>query len=1138
PPPHPSDDASAAPAPQEHQQHANEPTTPTGTDAERGGLATDDDHGPLPHLPNPNTSATPPPPGRATGNAENKPGSRQPVGSLETERPKTESESTGASEDEAAGLRHGLPRKTSGQYEPDSAEPQTQPRMQPPVSKEWEALARRLAALRDPAPSGGDVPTPLQQEPVSPGEPGGDGSGGKAPEKQPSAASKSERDAELDKLSADDYEKLLYKTRQRFPRATEETILDEAYAHLKGDSEKVVKSAEPGGEREIALEKGPTPPDWKTQDLVKFDDESELPRSLEGFGHSKVTFRGLDLLGDDLKAALKPAAGEFAELERELMNNPHTFVDGRPFTFRAEDGGYRQVTLTVRNFGNWSRYTEPPKTPEAAEGEAAPEKKADEDTEGKTEGQTEEKAEEKAGEKSGEKAEEQTKQEKPESGQETKVDTEIRSRPGAGDSKTLGANRSYGASVPLGPAAGFASPYGSIGFSVRRMEPSYSYGTENRAQTSMTSVGKDSSHVHVDDLHITVETKSWDKNHNEITPERAGVPEKSTYAVRGGLMWRAPDSITHPVRPDRLPSAFTFAPGDRPRLYSPVSVDTDQHLLAWALQAFPEAKPGTAAHEDITAFVSPESLRTLLGPATTSTAMSQALFAGLGGQRSLGAIELKLEPVSAKLSTASDKSEVKKADANRMTATVERRSAQGGTVTATLGPAFSPLGDSRLKAQAAAVASVSSQRSESSTSGNNVESGRTLNSRGHAGLYDVAYRLKVRKLGGEWASPHPEGLPYQISAKLLMSRAEARRLAGWDDGTKLAEDAPAPKPPAYLLENDPVTFGPHAVVELDSGPGGGSSRDAAHRQKEGQDGQDAAAATSASLVEKVRDQMHRRLYEEYPELVLSPDEHTPQRFRYVKDAETGELVPKRFAGRAQDYANALRNTHKLHQALSQVQVESGLEALTSTGVSFELERLGQLYDGDLRPLDKEYVSVTLKATAANLRFDGVAHDLGQANNLASMRHGDSASTRTQGFAAGFDLGVSGGGDLGASAGFSARYGWSTSYGTTYGPMAATDGGVTSTGPQHLWTYDLQFHATATSFRRPRQAARVLSGQLMSLPWFVRPSEPIALLGSEPERFAGHVTIAVPAALSPTHAHPRPTAERKEQEAQPQEVPLG
>ncbi|MFD9561257.1 hypothetical protein [Streptomyces sp. NPDC059994] len=841
----------------------------------------------------------------------------------------------------------------------------------------------------------------------------------------------------LDDLSADAYERLLYSVRRRFPDLGDEAVRQRASEELDAVPRAVHASDDPGAERPVTLARDAVAPRHRPEDLVRFDDGAELPYNLRSAGHGALAFRGTERLIEELRADHRPAPGALEELRRELADNPHTFLHGRPFTFTTQDGGRHTLTVEAANYGDWSRYT-----PLGEEAKAAG---------------------------------------------DTKVDTEVRSRPGTGDSKSLGATRSFGATLPLGPGTGTVAPYASLGVTVRRKEPAYQYAFEHRAQTSSTAVGKDGSHVHVDDLYVRAVAAPLDRSGQPSGPVR-----ESAYRITGGLVWRAPDSAVRPVLPDRMPEHIRFAPGDRPRLFVPLDVAPGGDLYTWARTAFPEAGPDSAARRALDSFFSPESLRTLLGPATEATVLSEPLPADPAGAHWLGAAEMRLRPVSAALTAASDTTEVKKADTGRVSAVLDRRSTEGGGLTGTLGPAVTVPGLARqLRVQAGGALTWSTQRAESSFTGNTAEIGRTLTTRGHSGVYEVRYRVEVRRLGETWRSPRADGEPAHLTASVLMARDEARRLARWRRDLGHTEAAQEPRPPAYLPTAErPGTFGPHVVVALDA---------VAAPQDVGGE-----PVRRASLIQRVRDQVLESLWERHPRLVVRPDQDTPRSFR------EGRLLKDSAEA---DYANALRNTHKLYQALSQPQIESALERLTTTGLRIQLDRVGRVGDSGLGAALKEYVTVEVRARVRGPRFAGNQHDLGVANNVLSSVRADGASTRTQGWSGGLDLGVLGGDAYGATAGLSLRRGRQRVYGATYGPQLNPDGGIGSTGSQHLWTYDLDFEVSARSLRRPANAARVATGELLAADVFISHGTADDLLGARD--FGGELTLAVPAALAAT-----------------------
>lgn len=935
------------------------------------------------------------------------------------------------------------------------------------------------------------------------GAPSGDGHrpGGSSEEQQPQLSA---RDQALNALSADEFEKRMYRARRDRPDlTTDEALRDEVYRRINDPGVKV--------EKEVSLARpllaeGVAPPSGRSGAFVTFDDDAMLPTSLRGNGHGHITLRGVERLVDALTTRWRLHPDGAAQLNLLLSQSPHTLLGPRTLVLPTLDGGRREVTLSLDSYGNWRRFTEPtpPAVPDSAAQPAPGTGEGDSTT--NTASRTEEA---------------KTTTDAP-----VKVETELRTRPGATETKTLGTSRAFGLAVPIGPSGTPFGALGSVSLSGRRMEASYTYTQENRAQSSVTTVGKDGSHLHVSDLHIVAESLHvWDKKGRErpANQQQAGTADQQHYRIHDGVAWRVPDSVTDPAIPDRLPPAFAFAPGARPHLLAPLSVTTGTRLLDWALRNFPEAAPGSFLRRQLADLFGEESLRTMIAQSSGETVVTAPLFAGLGN-RSLGSVELRLVPVDATLLQASDNTEVKRADAQRSTGTTEKRNTQGAGVGLTVGPQFGLLQPpGALNLQVAGAAGLTTQRAESSYSGNTAESVRTLNSRGHSGLYDVRFRLEVRRQGGTWESPAPvqqsdraggvdpaEGGAF-LTATVQIPRADARRLAGWDDGTTPVPDAEAPPAPVYLTASNPTTFGLHAVVDL--APVGDAQSPPPH------------TSLTDALVDRIQAGLHRA----YPDLVLPPGTN-PAPAATTANGTTTTTTGDRSGGSDHTYNNAVRNTHLLRQALARTVLEGALDRLTSTGLRIPLEQLGTV--------NKRYVVVTVRAQATDRRFVGTHHDLGVANNVLSTRRADSATTRTHGWSVGFDVGLTGLDRFGGTGSVGYRYGRQTAYGMTYGPTLTPDGGITSSGSQHLWSYHMDFTAEASSFTRPRQIARTMTGELLGTRWFVKQTaETVDLLRTDrtgrtgtttarpsataiapapapaPAAVAGRVTVAVPASLS-------------------------
>ncbi|MFG3468542.1 glycosyltransferase [Streptomyces sp. NPDC047982] len=930
-----------------------------------------------------------------------------------------------------------------------------------------------------------------------PGGPGGDGSApaGSSGVRQPSA-----RDRALSALSADEYEQRMYRARRDRPDlTTEEALRDEVFRRIENPGVKVETTAL--APPLLSHGVGPLLQEGSGR-FVTFDDNAMLPKSMKGHGHGRITIRGVDLLADSVATQWRLRPDGLDELKRVLTQSPHTLLSPRTFVLPTVDGGHREISLAVESYGNWRRHAEPsaPATPDDV-AESAPSKDGNENEGSSTTPQAQEpRAAVPRTDASGtdaSKTDESKTDGTKAADAPVKIETELRTRPGATETKSLGTSRAFGVAVPLGPSAGSFGALGSVSLSARRMEAGYTYTQESRAQSSVTAVGKGGSHLHVSDLHIVVESSHvWDKKGREqrADQQRAGTAEQRRYRIRDGVTWRVPDSVTDPAIPDRLPTAFAFAPGARPRLLAPLSVTTETRLLDWALRHFPDATPGSFLRHQLADLFGEESLRTMIAQSSGETVVSAPLFAGLGN-RSLGSVELRLIPVDATLLQASDKTEVKKADAQRSTATTEKKNTQGAGIGISAGPQVALLQPAgALNLQVAGSAGLTTQRAESSYSGNTAESVRTLNSRGHSGLYDVRFRVELRRQGGVWESPvpaertgrvgrnDPDEAGAFLTATVQLPRADARRLAGWDDGTAPVPGAEAPPAPAYLSVSNPATFGLHAVLDLVA------------------TGDPRSVPPQVSLTDQLVDRIQAGLHHAYPDLVLAPRPDA---------AATGD----RNGGSDRKYNNAVRNTHLLRQALSRTVLEGSLDRLTSTGVRIQLEQLDSV--------NKRYVVLTVRAQATDRQFVGTHHDLGLANNVLSTRRADSATTRTHGWSVGVDVGLTGIERLGGTGSIGYRYGRQTAYGMTYGPTLTPDGGITSSGSQHLWSYDLTFAAEATSFTRPRQIARTMTGELLSTRWFVKQaagSVDVLTSGQVDGQAAqapvtGRVTLAVPASLS-------------------------
>lgn len=81
-----------------------------------------------------------------------------------------------------------------------------------------------------------------------------------------------------------------------------------------------------------------------------------------------------------------------------------------------------------------------------------------------------------------------------------------------------------------------------------------------------------------------------------------------------------------------------------------------------------------------------------------------------------------------------------------------------------------------------------------------------------------------RLAGGPWQTFHN-------SARMRLTRNEARRLAGWDDNAGLPPGAKEPSAPPFLTVDHPVTFGCLTKVKSLDWPAGETGDTAPHRRR-------------------------------------------------------------------------------------------------------------------------------------------------------------------------------------------------------------------------------------------------------------------------------------------------------------------
>ncbi|WP_406178170.1 hypothetical protein [Streptomyces sp. NBC_00996] len=807
-------------------------------------------------------------------------------------------------------------------------------------------------------------------------------------------------------------------------------------------------------------------PPSRTGEPVVFSDGSRLPAYLTGddsggtedvsYGHSHVTLRGTEdvvrEIGDrmDLVRPADPGRGDpLADLERALRTTPRVFrgdgYESPPFLDRH--GRVRVLKVTTRPLGNWERFTDVHGSP-------------------------------------------------------VKVDEAQRSQVTTGADKTVSTTFQGAPSVAIGPPAG-AAAYGRAG-GVLALNRSYRFGMQEQTLSQVETRMADGSHLHLDDVQYEVSLSGAPSSVSSGLPRPLSPGETYlTFAVRNGLTVRLSDSETSPDKPGRAPRTMTLGPQSDYRLVHTEGYGSLKDIRDWAL-ARAGAEPGTAAYDGIVRFFTSGSFHRMADRLAHGNVTSPPLFGEDDSRSPLGAFVVeRVVPGKARLLSETAAAELR----NTIQQTVKNERTLSKTYTqeinASLGPSFDLLGFFGPAANLRAMFGAFGRYGRSTThsgafggSGSRKIVGRAK--KVPTDLYLVSKTVYVRKTGDE------EATPFTTWSLDRMTRTEARRHAGWDDGTTLRRrHRNEPFAPAYLTKDNPAVLGmsrPEAFT-YDNG-------DPVHPKGAG-------TGPPLTLLASFTDQVIRAAARKYPGM-LAPLE------------ELGDPSDKRWRN-AERYRMALQNTLTVINTLSQHSVAGNLEALTTTGI-----RIG-LVDPDRFTRARRWIWIDGKLS--DRRYEGTQNDLILRGSAPGTERLDGAQNVVRAVEGGFDARVlvrdagkdnigwaSNVGAVQAGPRWSRQKGRRTGYGATvsYEPMAV------SAGPSHLHSYRLELTAQSGGHWRPRSLWRgIPSLGLLGTRFFVRREAEVDLLEKP---LTGRVVLSVPDEHTPDadpHTAPAETAPRIE-----------
>ncbi|MFE4453468.1 hypothetical protein [Streptomyces sp. NPDC056796] len=803
---------------------------------------------------------------------------------------------------------------------------------------------------------------------------------------------------------------------------------------------------------------------------ITFSDGSELPVHLTGdgdpetrwgaYGHSRVVLRGADQVLAEVTARAglvrgrddRLRDGALEHLARALRDTPQAFLgEGyRSPTFLDNHGLIRQLHVVTRPGLHWERFGD-------------------------------------------------------DAGSPVRFDSVHRSQVTAGSSAMQSSTVRVAPSFGIGPVPGGPSAYGRVGMAVK-FTRSFDYAMQDQTLQQSETRTSDTSHLHlVDVLYEVYVVSPAQRSTDEVFPGE----DHFSFGMRNGLTVRLSDSDTSPVPAERAPATLDFGTAPAPRFAHTEDFGPVDALRDWALSRL-DVRPEDSAYDEASGFFTTDNFRRIAQRAAQGAVPTRQLLGGEGDRTPLGAFVVeRIVPVTGVLLNESDAAELRLTVQQAVKNERMLSKGYGQQVSGSAGPSadltefFDDAAGLRL------MAGLYGQYSRTATHGSAF--GGTANRKivGQVKgvpteLYQVHKRVHVRRTGDR------ESTAFDVWSLDRMPLTEARRLAGWDDGTApLPTDAAPPVPPVYLTGDRPTVLGlsrPEAFLSDAAETYDGPAPDG--------DDADAVAPTTGdgprpTLLQEFTDRLIEALAARHPSMIAAL-------------SELGDPDAPRWSG-PRNYQVALQNTLTVINTLSFHSMAGNLETAATTGVEIGLVGPGFFTDAHRR--------VVVHAGLSGLRSDGGPDDSRTRYGTQATERADSVRNVVQGGEIGFDvsLGVRGSGpsprNLGAlTAG--PRAGRSTGHRTGAGSTASYETLHIGTGRSQRFSYRLDLRAQMSGFRRPTYLFRgVASAGLLGTHFFVVHEPPVDLIGGTAgDPVTGRVVLAVAdehLAVSGPHTAPRP-----------------
>ncbi|MFB7054887.1 hypothetical protein ACFCXT_17430 [Streptomyces vinaceus] len=770
------------------------------------------------------------------------------------------------------------------------------------------------------------------------------------------------------------------------------------------------------------------------------------------YGHSAVRLRGIDAVVTEIAGRSGVPDTTRVHLDQALRAQPRSFnaegYSSPPFT----DAGGRVRVLRVRTrpYGNWERFTDVHGTP-------------------------------------------------------VKIDEAQRSQVTTGAGRGVGQSVSLSGSVPIGPPAGPAA-FGRIGGSLGYTK-SFDYALQNQTLSAVETRMWDGSHLHLDDVQYEV----WLSGDPEprtggaVTWPRAFTAGEThfTFGVHSGLSVRLSDSETKsPGARGRVPSEMDLGPDTDYRLVHTEGYGPVAGIRAWAL-ARARVRTGSTAHNEISGFFTTESFHRMADRLAHGPVAGRPLMDEGADGTPLGAFVVdRVVPGRAVLLTESEAAEMR--NTIQQTAKAERSLSKGYSqeLNAAAGPSVDLLGGTGKPVTLRGVIGAVGRYVRSSTYGGVFGGSGGKRSANRAkkvptALYLVQKTVYVRAAG----DAEPTAFPTWSLDR--MTRTEARRHAGWDDGTTLrSRNGSEPFAPLYLTREDPAVLGmarPESFTHAD----GSQVRTTAGAAGAG----DAEAPApppppGPTLLQEFTDQVIRTTARRYPGMIAPLAELNAREGRWSD--------PDR-------YRMALQNTLTVINTLSHHSMAGNLETIVTSGVRIDLVGPGRF--------TRAHRHVWIDGRLTDRRYEGTQNDLIHRTGTPGTERLDGSRSATRTFEGGFDASLSirdadrdAGGSPWHAGTLSAgpRWGKQTARKTSYGATASFEAVAASAGPSHLFGYELELTATSGGYWRPRNLLRGLPtlGLLGTGLFVVGEAERPLVGGTAGDPVRGRVLLSVPSEHTP------------------------